>query len=464
MNPSQTKKSGKKMSLTVWHGSRIIFLLFLWAGLALPGLRGEELTVVKGSSAKIAVPDGIRKIIIGSDAIMDARPEGDGRAALVVGLAEGSSELRIQRLQGPDLVYKVAVHAESQGTMDQIKELLSDVAGLEIKAVGNKIVFEGKIMMQGDLDKIKKVEAAYPGAIIDLAAFDPAEMAQNLKTAILKDLHDLGVDSVTVQVTGDSVILDGIVPSDVDMTRCLEKAKARIPNVKSLLRVQQVMLETDLQFVELDREGGSSFGENLFDNNIVLAPSFSAGNRGLPGLNLSATATYKINTALTANNCKSIYQEHISGASGQELAFKQGGTVYVAGFVPIPYGVVIKVKPTLLGNDRILSDVSVEITTALPSPGQVTTREFKTATSVMSKVGETVVLSGFAQALGTGNSDKTPILGDIPLLNLLFSSKSKSKSHKEAVLLLTPRPACSPQAATGPAYSTQSKNILNTVH
>jgi type II secretory pathway component GspD/PulD (secretin) len=90
----------------------------------------------------------------------------------------------------------------------------------------------------------------------------------------------------------------------------------------------------------------------------------------------------------------------------------------------------------------------------------VTTREFNTSTSVMSKIGETVVLSGFAQALGTDSNDKTPVLNDIPLLNLFFSSKAKSKSHKEAVLLLTPRP-CSIEAATGPAFSTQTKAILN---
>jgi type II secretory pathway component GspD/PulD (secretin) len=285
-------------------------------------------------------------------------------------------------------------------------------------------------------------------------------MAAMVRTAILKDLHEMGVDSVAVQVTGDAVILDGVVNSDADMARSIEKAKLRTPNVKSLLRVQQAMIETDLQFVEVDRDTGSSFGQNLFDNNITINPSISAANTGRPGLGLVAAATYKVNTALLTGNCKSIYQEHISGASGQEVAFKQGGTLYVPGLPAVPYGVIIKVKPTLQGRDGILSDVSVEISTAVGSQGQVTTREFKTSASVMSKVGETVVLSGFAQALGTDSSDKTPVLNDIPLLNLLFAGKARSKSHKEAVLLLTPRP-CLAEAAATAAFSAQSKNILN---
>jgi type II secretory pathway component GspD/PulD (secretin) len=142
------------------------------------------------------------------------------------------------------------------------------------------------------------------------------------------------------------------------------------------------------------------------------------------------------------------------------VAFKEGRTIYAAGLPVVPYGVIIKVKPTLQGRDGIMSDLTIEVSTAVSDPGRVTTTEFRTGTSVMSKIGQTVVISGFDQALRSANNDKTPIMGDIPLLNLLFAGKSKSKTHKEAVLLLTTRPAF-PEAATGPAFSAQSKSILN---
>jgi Flp pilus assembly secretin CpaC len=296
-----------------------------------------------------------------------------------------------------------------------------------------------------------------------LTALDIAESANTLRSAILKDLRAAGLESVNVEIAGDTVALNGIVSSDADAVRCVDMAKLRAPNVKSMLRVQQVMIETDMQFVEVDHDFNSSFGQNILDKSIVLQPSLSVANTGRPGLNLGATATYTVNSALTAANCKSIYQEHVSGASGQEVDFKQGGTVYVPSIAPVPFGVIVKVKPALLGNGQILSDVSVEVSTAVSCQGQVTTREFKTSTSVMSRIGDTVVLSGFAEALGTASSDKSPILGDIPLLNLLFGTKSKSKVHKDAILLLTPRPSALPEAATGPAYSIRSKGLLNEV-
>jgi Flp pilus assembly secretin CpaC len=455
---TEQRKTVNEPSSDASYGRRAMLLLLVCVGLTASGVRAEELSVSRGCSTNIAVADGIRKIIVSSDSILAAAPQQDGKSVVVLGLADGASELRIQRLKGDDLVYKVAVHSESQGTNEQIKELLSDVAGLKIKCIGNKIVFEGKIKSLADADKIKKVEAAYANAIIDLTTFEQPDMPDAVRTAILHDLHERGLDMVTVQLAGDTAILDGVVYSAADAAQAAETAKLRALNVKSLIRVQEVMIETDVQFVEVDQGTISSLGQNLFDNNIVLSPVASVGV-GRPSLNLCATATYTINAALTAANCKSIYQEHISGASGQEVAFKQGRTVYVGGLPPVPYGVIIKVKPTLMGKDGVMADLSVEVSTATSGPGQVTTSEFRTGTSVMSKVGQTVVLSGFAQALGTINSDKTPVLGDIPLLNFLFAGKSKSKSHKEAVLLLTTRPSF-PEVATGPAFSAQSKSIL----
>jgi len=457
----------KRTPLTAACGRRMMFLLFLCAGLAATGLRGEELTVFKGSSTKIPVPEGVRKIIIGTEAIIDAKPQDDGRAVMVVGLSEGSSDLRIERLQGAELVYKVTVRPDLQGTMDQIKELLSDVVGLEVKIVGNKIVFEGKIKTQSDWERIKKVESAYGGAIIDLAVFDTQEMGSVIKDVILKDLRDAGLNTVTVQVTGDTVVLDGYVNSAEDMQRAIEKAKLRMPNVRSLLRVQQVMIETDLNFVQVTRNNGSSFGQNLFDNAISLSPSFSAGNSGRPTMSLGASATYSINAALTSGNTKSIYKQHMSGQSGQEVSFKEGGTIYVpvsgnvgGSLLPIPYGVIIKVKPTLQGTNGILTDVNIEVSTATSSGGQITTTEFKTASQAMCKVGETVILSGFAQALASSTGDKAPIIGDIPLLNLLFANKTKSKTKREGGLLLTPFPSIA-TAATAPAFSEGAKGVLD---
>ena len=110
----------------------------------------DDVIVLKGSSAQIPVPDGIKKIIVANPAVIDARPSDDGLSVLVNGLGLGNSELRIQKLQGADLVDNVVVQNNLDQTLSEVKDLLSDVEGLEIKTLGNKILFKGNLLTKSD--------------------------------------------------------------------------------------------------------------------------------------------------------------------------------------------------------------------------------------------------------------------------------------------------------------------------
>src|SRR4029077_3518304 len=85
--------------------------------------------------------------------------------------------------------------------------------------------------------------------------------------------------------------------------------------------------------------------------------------------------------------------------------------------------------------------------------------KFQTKSTVLCKVGESVILSGLAQMISNHFKDKTPLLGDIPLLNLFFSEKTSSHDKKELVLLVTPNPVF-PQASTSQPYSEDRKKLI----
>src|SRR5665647_2051876 len=51
----------------------------------------DDVVVLKGSSARIPVPEGIKKITVANPLVIDARPSDDGTSVLVNGLAEGNS-------------------------------------------------------------------------------------------------------------------------------------------------------------------------------------------------------------------------------------------------------------------------------------------------------------------------------------------------------------------------------------
>lgn len=61
-----------------------------------------------------------------------------------------------------------------------------------------------------------------------------------------------------------------------------------------------------------------------------------------------------------------------------------------------------------------------------------------TSTLVRVKNGQTVVIGGLLTSRETEQTRKVPLLGDIPVLGWLFTSKSKSKSTTDLVIFITP--------------------------
>ena len=59
-------------------------------------------------------------------------------------------------------------------------------------------------------------------------------------------------------------------------------------------------------------------------------------------------------------------------------------------------------------------------------------------TIIRARSGEIVVIGGLMQSVSTDMVSRTPILGSIPLLGQLFTSKNTLEQKKELVILLRP--------------------------
>ncbi|NTV93809.1 MAG: type IV pilus secretin PilQ [Thiobacillus sp.] len=100
------------------------------------------------------------------------------------------------------------------------------------------------------------------------------------------------------------------------------------------------------------------------------------------------------------------------------------------------------VDPQVLNNDEII--LNVEIQKDTPSETIVNgdnigidTKRVKTQVRV--KNGETAVLGGIFDQDQKNNTNKVPLLGDIPVLGLLFRSNYKTDGKSELMVFLTPR-------------------------
>jgi pilus assembly protein CpaC len=110
------------------------------------------------------------------------------------------------------------------------------------------------------------------------------------------------------------------------------------------------------------------------------------------------------------------------------------------------YGVLLNFTPTVLSPDRINIRVSPEVS-ELDYTNSVTTNGFnvpglsvrRATTTVELGDGQSFAIAGLLLNNSRENISKFPVLGNIPILGVLFRSSSFQKNETELVIVVTPR-------------------------
>jgi type II secretory pathway component GspD/PulD (secretin) len=102
-------------------------------------------------------------------------------------------------------------------------------------------------------------------------------------------------------------------------------------------------------------------------------------------------------------------------------------------------GVILRVRPSVDEQNRILLDIHPEVSTGSVSddgvPNQNTT---EVTTSMLVESGKTVFIGGLIRRTSEQSREGVPVLGDLPVVGLLFSNKALSTTSTELVVLITP--------------------------
>jgi len=108
-------------------------------------------------------------------------------------------------------------------------------------------------------------------------------------------------------------------------------------------------------------------------------------------------------------------------------------------------GVSVSVTPTILPDETIrmsLRPRSAQVVEFIESPGgNMFPRVNESSVTTTARVpnGHSLLIGGFYEEIESDDTNKVPVLGDIPAVNLLFKSKSNSKEHTSLVFIVTPR-------------------------
>lgn len=287
-------------------------------------------------------------------------------------------------------------------------------------------------------------------------------------------------------VIGDKVIVEGDNLSDRDLGKIDELAK-RYPQIVNFTnRIGwEKMVVMDVKVVEFpitalkeiglkwNATGGTAFGGvwmpfkhgntspysiNLISGQNNPAPIVDNPNdiyQGVP-LSRSFTALSVLNMGMNAqlnlmeqNGTATILaQPTLSARSGSNATFLAGGefpySVSNLNGTTIlfkPYGIRLNIEPRVDHNGviraKILSEVS-DIDTSISTISGPALRTRKTETEFNVMEGGTIVLSGLLKRDASTSLNKTPFLGDIPVLGALFRSKRFQNNETELVVFVTP--------------------------
>jgi pilus assembly protein CpaC len=299
-------------------------------------------------------------------------------------------------------------------------------------------------------------------------------------TNLEQQLHALfpGED-IRVNATAESVILSGRVSSNQVMLRVGEIAQATAPKaaVINMLQLpggmesQQVMLQ--VRIAEVNRRAVQELGAAFFSTRVKAtgrvttqqfpAPDFDDQQPGgfvftdflnLFFFNRDQGLGAVIKALEQKGQFQSLAEPNLIAYNGQEASFLAGGEFPIpivqgaTGTVTVvfkEFGVRLTFRPTIAG-DVIRLKVRPEVS-ALDFANGITLAGFRipalttrrAETDVELRDGQSFAIAGLLDNITQSDRAAIPILGSLPIIGHLFSSKAQRAARTELMVLITPR-------------------------
>jgi pilus assembly protein CpaC len=285
----------------------------------------------------------------------------------------------------------------------------------------------------------------------------------------------------------DEVVLDGQVHDLSEMESALKvirsKLQIRPDQIVNLARVtgpQQVMLQ--VQIAELNRTALRRFGVEFSE--VRDASTGSSGPFWTAGTTLGAATPFPFGggteftddvtaitvfddpeffalwSALHRNGLMRVLAEPtLVALNGHAASFLAGGEFPISvpqsagtgiGGATVEFkrfGTLLSFTPTILDRDLVRLSIDAEFSET-DSTNEVTLvaggspvkglRSRNTGTTVELREGQSLAISGLIQQVTEGANSRIPLLGDIPWIGTLFSSKEYERTETELVILVTP--------------------------
>lgn len=310
-----------------------------------------------------------------------------------------------------------------------------------------------------------------------------------------------GTQKAEVDIQADEASNSLIITAEPDVQRNLAKVIKRLDVRRAQVLVEAVIAEVGSN---LSKTLGASLGFSSSqgalggsgtvagvgallnvlaggDNALAgVAPASGGGRLGLVdnigsnrfGLLVDALSGNGANNILSTPTVLALDNEEASIVVGQNVPFVTGSTTNTTNGTTNPFqtierrdvGITLKIKPQINAGNSIRLDVEQEVSSIAPSAGSasdIITNKRSINTSAMIEDGQVLVLGGLMEDTFTDQVNKTPVLGDVPVLGKLFRSTSTTKVKQNLMVFI--HPVIMRDVLSGDSYTRQKYNKLREV-
>ena len=427
------------------------------------------------------------KVQVGNENLLTHTLIPSKREIVLKGLKPGNTSMTIRNTVGDVKArYLVTITATDQSKLvNELKEFLGDVEGLEVGIKGDSVYIGGQIVVPADIGKVVVVLAKEKFAdvlrLVELSPQTQRVIARKMQEEIQKNqLRD-----VTVRVVNGLFWLEGIATSEGDKVRAELIAKAFVPdqlenlarrtdsvttakrdpiqnfitvNAKQKPQPVPKQVKITAQFVELTKDYNKIFGFKwsplLSDGqgSIGFGKTVSGNVTTRSSNTLSGTISNlfpKLSSAKSAGHARVIQsgiiivKDKVAGnlVKNEEKPFAVGSGEFTKS-ESASAGFNLTVTPTILQEEKIDLNIGLTVSSNIGDPPQTLSNTVRTALIVKSK--ESAVVGGIVINKNSTDFDRNPPggvtasdEGSSPLFNFI-RSKSKTVNKSQFVVFVTP--------------------------
>jgi pilus assembly protein CpaC len=402
---------------------------------------------------------------------------------LFVPIKEGVATLSIYNGRGKKLFeYRIDVKKSNLTKVArEIKSLLADVEGINIKIVNNKVVVDGQILLPRDMNRIYSVVSEYGAQASSLVTLSP--LAQRKIAQLIE--KDIGNPEITCRAVNEKFILEGVAKDVAEQQRAEIIAKTYVPDVIveqaeaaqvikkrkmaespviNLITVSPAapkepgkIIQIVLNYVELSKDYDKSFSFDwspaISDNSGV---NFNSNSTNQGGIVTSITGVItnllpKLNWLKSHGHARVLESSTLLVQDGQKGEFKSienlpYQTIVVSGGSTIPQtqfakvGLVTAVTPQVQAgrSDSIRMQLDFALSALLSmSTAGPTTSDNSMQTVIVVKSGQSAAVGGLITNNSSTDYNKLPQSTTTPIFRL-YASKAFQRNQSQFVVFVTP--------------------------